>query len=166
MEQLQVADGDMLALHIRDMAGNTGLPAPSPAQQASRQAPGQPDTETIRLQVLGNPGTRAGLERQNPELAATLEDPARFREVYLRMADMEANERRRRRQEIANLNNDPFDVEAQARIEEMIREERVQENLQNAIEHNPEGLALSFLTRYKANYGFSFRSSSHALHRC
>jgi DNA damage-inducible protein 1 len=25
------------------------------------------------------------------------------------------------------------------RIAEMIREERVQENLQNAIEHNPEG---------------------------
>jgi len=43
-----------------------------------------------------------------------------------------------RQQQINDLNADPFDIQAQMRIAEMIREERVQENLQNAIEHNPE----------------------------
>lgn len=137
MEQLQIVDGDMLALHIRDMVGNTGLPPPSAAQTASRQAaPGH--AEAMRLRILGSPQTLVELQRQNPEMAAAVQDPARFREVWLRQTDVEHMERQRRQHEIANLNNDPFDVEAQARIEEMIREERVQENLQNAIEHNPE----------------------------
>lgn len=55
------------------------------------------------------------------------------------MQNQERDAQMRRRQHIADLNADPFDVEAQTRIAEMIREERVQENLQNAIEHNPEG---------------------------
>lgn len=167
MEQLQIADGDMLALHIRDMVGNTELPAEPRAQQsASRSQASAPDPETIRLQVLGNPQLRASLASQNPELAALADDPVRFRETLMRMNDTEAMERQRRRQQIADLNNDPFDIEAQQKIEEMIREERVQENLQNAIEHNPEGwlLLLYNLEIYQTNHIFSLWSCSYALH--
>jgi DNA damage-inducible protein 1 len=55
------------------------------------------------------------------------------------MMDQERQEQLERSRQIAALNSDPFDVDAQMRIAEMIREEAVQENLQNAIEHNPEG---------------------------
>lgn len=146
MEELQIADGDILALHIRDMVGE----AATPAQPRGQPAPPQPapDTETLRLRLIGDPSTRAELQRTRPELASALDDPVRFREVYMRLADVEVMERERRRQQIAELNNDPFDVEAQARIEEMIRQERVQENLQNAIEYNPEGLISHFRTKY------------------
>lgn len=173
MEQLQIADGDMLALHIRDMVGNTELPAEPRTQQqypsnsSSTSSQEVPDPETIRLRVLGNPQLRESLAGQNPELAAAVDDPVRFRQTLARMNDTEAMERQRRRQHIADLNNDPFDVEAQQKIEEMIREERVQENLQNAIEHNPEGLCLqcsSTSKKYHTDHLFSIWPRSHALH--
>jgi DNA damage-inducible protein 1 len=82
---------------------------------------------------------------QRPELAAVIDNPERFAQVLRQMQEQEREEQMRRRQQIADLNADPFDIDAQMRIAEMIREERVQENLQNAIEHNPEG---EFLDKY------------------
>lgn len=150
MEELQVVDGDMLMLHVREMGGSTGLAQPGGAQQAARPqqasgaaAPDMQDPEVIRLQLLGNPAMRAEALRAQPELGSAIEDPARFAQLLRQMQDQERRERQMRQQRIADLNADPFDIDAQARIAEMIREERVQENLQNAIEHNPEGKNLS-----------------------
>ncbi|KAL2061832.1 hypothetical protein VTL71DRAFT_7210 [Oculimacula yallundae] len=142
MEQLSIGDGEMLALHVRDMVGNTGHPsgqrAPQPARQQQRGGQAQPDPETLRLQFLGNPAMRQHLETDRPELGAALDDPARFAQIYQRMQDEEQQAQEQRSRQIADLNEDPFDIDAQTRIAEMIRQERVQENLQNAIEHNPE----------------------------
>lgn len=146
MEDLRIVDGDMLALHVREMGGNTGVAQQGQAQQSARSqhaagaAPaGVPDPEVIRLQLLGNPAMRQEAIRAQPELASAIDDPARFAQLLHQMQDHERRERQMRQQRIADLNADPFDIEAQMRIAEMIREERVQENLQNAIEHNPEG---------------------------
>jgi DNA damage-inducible protein 1 len=142
LEQLQVVDGDMLALHVRDIIGNTGVPQPGPAQQPARRPAAsreEQDPEVIRLQLLGNPRMRQEVQRAQPELAAAVENPQRFAQLFRQMQDQERRERMMRQQHIADLNADPFDIDAQTRIAEMIREERVQENLQNAIEHNPEG---------------------------
>lgn len=140
MEQLQIADGEMLALHVRDMRGSTGVPDQGRRGQGQQQRrrPGGQDPELIRLQILGDPNLRAEATRQQPQLAAALEDPARFAQLFNDSYDREQREREERQREIARLNEDPFDIEAQAKIEEMIRQERVMENLQNAMEHNPE----------------------------
>jgi DNA damage-inducible protein 1 len=149
MEQLQIGDGEMLALHVRDMVGSQ--PAGPRQAQPTRQQPSQrggqgfPDPETIRLQLLGNPEMRQQAISQRPELAAVIDSPERFAQVLRQMQEQERDDQMRRRQQIADLNADPFDIDAQMRIAEMIREERVQENLQNAIEHNPEG---EFPVRY------------------
>ncbi|KAK6609863.1 aspartyl protease, partial [Botrytis cinerea] len=142
MEQLQIGDGEMLALHVREYrdppaatAQRTSQPARAPQGRGGQQ---QPDPETIRLQLIGNAEMRREVARQNPELAAAADSPERFAAVLNQMRSREAGEEARRRQQIADLNADPFDVDAQMRIAEMIREQRVQENLQNAIEHNPE----------------------------
>lgn len=45
---------------------------------------------------------------------------------------------RQRLVEIERLNADPFDVDAQQKIEEAIRQEAVLENLEHALEYSPE----------------------------
>jgi len=140
MEELHIGDGEMLALHV---GGRTSQPT-SQQQQAARRPPNQqargsyPDPETIRLQLLGNPEMRQQAISQRPELAAVIDNPERFAQVLQQMQRQEREEQDRRRRQIEELNDDPFNIDAQMRIAEMIREERVQENLQNAIEHNPE----------------------------
>ncbi|POS68650.1 DNA damage-inducible protein 1, partial [Diaporthe helianthi] len=137
MEQLQIADGEMLALHVRDMRGSTGVPATR--EQQPRRAPTEQDPELIRLQLLGSPPEyREELRRTQPQLAQALDDPARFASAFRDVYDRERRERADRQRQIAALNADPFDIEAQEKIAEIIRQEQVMENLQNAMEHNPE----------------------------
>lgn len=138
LEELNISDGDMLALHVRDMRGNTGV-EPTHREPQRRQASTlAQDPELIRLQVLGDPRLRNELERANPTLAAALENPQRFAQIFRQSADQQEEARRARMREIEALNNDEFNPEAQARIEDMIRQQGVMENLQNAMEYNPE----------------------------
>ncbi len=141
MAELQIGDGEMLALHVRDMRGSTGVPVPQPRPaQVQRGSRGpEQDAEMIRLQLLGDPRLRAEVSRQQPELAAALEDPRRFAQLYTETYERDRREKAERQRQIQMLNADPFDPEAQAKIAEIIRQERVMENLQNAMEHNPEG---------------------------
>ena len=169
LENLGIVDGEMLAMHVRGLAPNLGRTPATHTQRVSAgqrqtvvRAPtghtvgmaanggqgagtgagagaGRPDPEMIRLQILGNPSARAELQRRNPQLADALDSPERFREVYNGLHRQQAEEERRRQQEIAMLNDDPFNPEAQAKIEELIRRELVMENLQNALEFHPEG---------------------------
>lgn len=169
LEELSIGDGELLALHVRDMRGSTGIPSSSGASssrpaaaapQQARRAGGsggagpaggaggmETDPEVIRLQILGNPTYRAELQRTQPQLASVVDDPQRFAAAFRDAYDRERRERVERQRQIAALNADPFDIEAQAKIEEIIRQERVMENLQNAMEHNPEGenLGCSFI---------------------
>ena len=145
LQELQIADGDMLALHVRDMRGSGVDPGHREQAPRRRPAPGPPgasppqqDPELIRLQVLGDPALRQQLQRLNPALAAVLEDPPRFAHMFQNSALEQEQARRARMREIEALNADEFNPDAQARIEEMIRQESVVENLQNAMEHNPE----------------------------
>lgn len=145
LEELQISDGDMLALHVRDMRGNTGVAQPPPPQQQPRQPPqqstgaaAQQDPELVRLQFLGDPRLQAELRRRNPQIADALNDPQRFAQLMRQGNDSQEDERRQRMREIEQLNRDEFNPDAQARIEEMIRQQNVMENLQNAMEYNPE----------------------------
>ena len=92
----------------------------------------------IRLQILGDPQLRARVQSMNAPLAAALNDPQRFAQALRDTAGQEEAQRRQRMQEIEALNNDEFNPDSQARIAEIIRQENVMENLQNAMDHNPE----------------------------
>ncbi|KAF8324822.1 hypothetical protein F5887DRAFT_1115419, partial [Amanita rubescens] len=93
------------------------------------------DAEMMRLQILGDPNLMRQLHETQPELAnAAQSNPARFAELLgqTRHAEME------RTREIERLNADPFNIEAQRRIEEAIRHQAVVENLEHALEYSPE----------------------------
>lgn len=67
-----------------------------------------------------------------------MSNPARFAELLRQTRDRQMDAELQRQAEIERLNNDPFDVEAQQKIEELIRQEAVLENMQYALEWSPE----------------------------
>lgn len=127
-----------------------------PRQQSRQQQPqsnqqgrfSNDQIETLRLQLLGNPAAMRQVSQERPELAAAATDPNRFRELYLATAQQAESRERERREQMQLLNDDPFNVEAQQKIEEIIRQDRVMENLEYAYEHNPEGVYLPLSALY------------------
>jgi DNA damage-inducible protein 1 len=138
LEDAGIRDGEMLAVLVRRN------PAPS-ATPTNRQPVGPgtgPDPEGVRQQLLMNPQAQNDLRQRDAELAAALHDPVRWREAFMMRQRQAQEAERERHNQIALLNEDPFNVEAQRKIEELIRQDRVVENLQEAYERNPEGASL------------------------
>lgn len=74
-----------------------------------------------------------------PELAAAVQsNPTRFSELLSQTRNRQNQADAAQQREIETLNADPFDVEAQRRIEEAIRQQAVMENMEHAIEYSPE----------------------------
>lgn len=80
------------------------------------------------------------LSQTHPEIAqAVSSSPSEFFRLLSNQARIASEAQRARQQaEMELANADEFDVEAQRKIEEAIREERVMENLEHAMEYSPE----------------------------
>jgi len=120
MAQLGVGDSAMLLLRRKiNVAGRTI----------------EQDAEMMRLQLLGDPAVMTQLQQTNPELAhAAQTDPHRFAELLRQTRSRHVEAER----ELATMEANPFDIEAQRRIEEAIRQQAVMENLEHALEYSPE----------------------------
>jgi DNA damage-inducible protein 1 len=74
-----------------------------------------------------------------PEVAeAAQNDPARFAELLRQTRARQTDAQAEADLEIQRLNADPYDVEAQRKIEEAIRQQAVLENMEHALEYSPE----------------------------
>ncbi|KAG8747069.1 DNA damage-inducible protein 1 [Ceratobasidium sp. 414] len=74
-----------------------------------------------------------------PELADAIQNhPQRFAQLLRSHRERQRETELASQREIAALNADPFDVEAQRRIEENIRQQAVLENMEHAMEYSPE----------------------------
>lgn len=101
--------------------------------------PIEQDAEMMRLQILGDPQLMRQLQETLPEIAAAAQsNPTRFAELLRQQRDRAQQAELGRQREISALNADPFDVEAQRRIEEAIRQQAVMENMEHALEYSPE----------------------------
>ncbi len=118
----------------RTQQDSPGQPSVRPAQ---RQREG-PDPERLRLHIVGDPRMLEEVRRQDPELANSANNKEQFHALWDRKQRQLAQAQAEKEAELALLNADPFNLEAQAKIEEMIRQERVAENVQKALEDNPE----------------------------
>ncbi|KAI9305430.1 aspartyl protease-domain-containing protein [Cunninghamella echinulata] len=95
----------------------------------------------MRQHVLSDPRLLQQLANLNPDLArAAMNDPNRFT-AMIQQLDQSRRQAANQRTEMLAANDDPFDIEAQKRIEEAIRQENIAANLEAAMEYNPESFA-------------------------
>ena len=147
LQDLGIKDDDMLAMLMRqpeqsNNMGSTRRPQNAQRSQQQAQQGGQQnpqEIERMRQRILNDPAAMDQVRNQRPDLAESVQDPNRFKEVWLQAAKDEEEREQDRMERLQMLNEDPFNTDAQREIEEMIRRETVQENLQFAYEHNPEG---------------------------
>ncbi|CAH2318493.1 regulatory solute carrier family 1 member 1 isoform X1 [Pelobates cultripes] len=121
--------------------GTSGRAAPTqpaaPPPDSSSFPQGLDNPTLLREMLLANPHELSLLKERNPPLAEALlsGDIEKFTKVLLE----QQQERARREQERIRLfSADPFDLEAQAKIEEDIRQQNIEENMTIAMEEAPE----------------------------
>lgn len=134
LSSLGVANDDLLILRDRrqspSSSSTTTTRTTAPAASSEEQA-----AEEVRNRILSDPAALSMLRSNNPTLADSLESPARF--LSLLRAQQSQMEQANPNPGLQDI-TDEFDIDAQRRIEENIRQQRVLENLEHAIEYSPE----------------------------
>ena len=140
-----------VGIRENDMITVTELPPPSTASAQQSQRPNQQqqggqqqqhaadNAEILRQSALADASVLARLRERSAELAAAVPDAARFRAELERLQRGARAAQREKAELEERLARDEFDVEAQRRIEEIIRKQNLQANLEHALEHTPEG---------------------------
>jgi DNA damage-inducible protein 1 len=136
-----VGEDDLLMLVSAPTPSSAGGPAPS--DLAFNPDGSAVNPIALQRHLRGDPNVMSQLQQNNPELAqAILSDDTEVLQMLLRRQHQHRVElQRRQQQELDLMNADPFDVDAQRKIEEAIRQKNVDENWEAAIEYNPEAFA-------------------------
>ena len=111
--------------------------------QQQQQQQQQFNPQMLMNQILSDINLQRRLRNANPPLleAALSGNLNKFTEIYTLQQKKVQEDKLRRERELIELQNDPFSVENQQKIEELIRQENVSENMEFAMEHNPESFA-------------------------
>ena len=139
LKSLDIKEDELMALHIQEQQGPGGTTQRQAERAAARARGAQDDVEMLRLRALGEPQLLQRLQEDRPDLAEAVHDAGRFRQIYESIRQQGQAAEAAKEEQLRLLRADDMNVEAQLKIEEMIRQERVAENLQQAMEHTPEG---------------------------
>ncbi|KAM9814275.1 protein DDI1 homolog 2 [Neosynchiropus ocellatus] len=112
-------------------------PSTPSASRGSSSSQGLDDPALLQQMLLANPHELSLLKERNPPLAEALlsGDLDRFKRV---LQEQQQDRVKKEQERIRLLTADPFDLEAQAKIEEEIRQHNVEENMTIAMEEAPE----------------------------
>ncbi|KAG0619225.1 hypothetical protein M758_4G124600 [Ceratodon purpureus] len=136
-----VGDNDLLMLV-------SARAASSPATGAPTDLGLKPDGTAINpialiRHIQGDPNIMRQLQENNRELAQAISNNNVdvLQNILRQQHQQKMLMQEQRQREIDLMNADPFDVEAQKRIEEAIQQKNVDENWEAALEYNPEAFA-------------------------
>lgn len=135
---LGVADGDLVM-----MVSNTSSAPPASSQEVLNPDGSAVNPAAFQQQIRNNADVMAQLFQSDPELAQVIlgNDLNRLQTLLKARHNQRSEARRQQEEEMALLYADPFDVEAQRKIEAAIRQKGIDENWAAAIEYNPEAFA-------------------------
>ncbi|KAL7130716.1 hypothetical protein ABFS83_13G152300 [Erythranthe nasuta] len=143
LSALGVGDGDLVMMISN--ASSSRSRAGAPANQAVGFNPdgSAVNPSAFQQQLRNDSNMMAQLFQSDPELAqAILGNDLNKLQDLLRARNRQRSElKRQQEEEMALLYADPFDVEAQKKIEAAIRQKGIDENWAAALEYNPEAFA-------------------------
>ncbi|XP_027062264.1 DNA damage-inducible protein 1 [Coffea eugenioides] len=137
---LGIGDGDLVMM----VSNANALSSSRPTNDLGFNPDGSAVNPSAFQQHLRNDSNiMAQLFQNDPELAQVLlgNDLDRLQDLLRVRHRQRAELQRQQDEELALLHADPFDVEAQKRIEAAIRQKGIDENWAAALEQNPEGFA-------------------------
>ncbi|RZC65950.1 hypothetical protein C5167_009639 [Papaver somniferum] len=139
LSSFNVKDGELLVMKVATAA---------PSRVANNDLNINPDGSCVnpgafQQHVRRDSNMMTQLLQSDPELAQVIlgNDLNKLQNLMRDRHQQRSHLRRQQEEELALLNADPFDVEAQKRIEAAIRQKGIDENWEAAIEHNPEAFA-------------------------
>jgi DNA damage-inducible protein 1 len=136
-----VVQDDLLIVSLGASGGESTASADARALAADGSAV---NAQAMMESFRGNAGTLEALRRQGgSELVDCIEanDVEGFQRMMREMRKRMLAAREQEAEEMALMTSDPFDVEAQRKIEERIRQEQVLGNFATAMEETPEAFA-------------------------